>query len=179
MKINAFKLPLLAMLVLPFLGCEKDDDNGPDNEQELITKVTLTFTGGGAALPFSLEDKDGDGGLAPTIDEIKLKPNTDYTLAVTFLHTLHTPAEDLTTEVRNESADHLVCFTTSGAMTSPAIQDKDANGKDLGLSSTLKTGAVGNGTLKIVLKHKPDKSNANACSTGETDVEATFTVKVQ
>lgn len=179
MKINALKLPFLAMLVLPFLGCEKDDNNGPDNEQELITKVTLTFTGGGETLPFSLEDKDGDGGLAPTVQEIKLKPNTDYTLAVTFLHTLHLPEEDLTVEVKNESADHLVCFTASGAMASPVIQDKDSNGKDLGLSSTVKTGAAGTGTLKVTLKHEPDKNSANACSTGETDVEATFNVKVQ
>jgi hypothetical protein len=181
MKINALKLPLLAMLVLPFLGCEKDDDNGngPDNEQELITKVTLTFTGGGQTLPFSAEDKDGDGGKAPVIDNITLKANTDYKLAATFSHTLHTPAEDLTIEVKNESNDHLVCYVATGAMTSPAIQDKDSAGKPLGLESTFKTGAAGAGTLKITLKHKADKSNANACGTGETDVEATFNVTVQ
>ena len=179
MKINALKLPLLAMLVLPFLGCEKDDDNGPDNEQELITKVTLTFTGGGQTLPFSAEDKDGDGGKAPVIDNIVLKANTGYSLATTFLHTLHSPVEDLTIEVKNESTDHLVCYVATGAMTSPAIQDKDSAGKPLGLESTFKTGAAGAGTLKITLKHKADKSNANACGTGETDVEATFNVTVQ
>ncbi|MBK7870006.1 MAG: hypothetical protein IPJ74_04585 [Saprospiraceae bacterium] len=64
-------------------------------------------------------------------------------------------------------------------MPSPTIQDMDENGKPLGLVSTLKTGAAGNGTLKISLKHEPDKDAANACNTGETDAEQTFNVVIK
>ncbi len=179
MKINALKLPLLAMLVLPFLSCEKDDDNGPDNEQELITTIALTFTGGGQTVTFTAVDKDGDGGSAPIIQNINLKANTDYTLSISFLDESKTPSEDITTEVKAESNDHLVCYAATGAMVSPIASDKDAGGKTLGLESSFKTGAVGAGTLKITLKHEADKSNANACATGETDAEATFNVSVQ
>ena len=179
MKINALKLPLLAMLVCSFLSCEKDDDNDPDNEQELITTVALKFTGGGQTVTFTAVDKDGDGGAAPVIQNINLKANTDYTLSVSFLDESKTPSEDITTEVKAESKDHLICFAATGAMVSPLASDKDTAGKTLGLESAFKTGAAGAGTLKVTLKHEADKSNANACGTGETDAEATFNVTVQ
>ena len=179
MKINALKLPLLAMLVLPFLSCEKDDDNDPDNEQELITTIALKFTGGGQTVTFTAVDKDGDGGSAPVIQDVVLKPNTDYALSISFLDESKTPSEDITTEVKAESNDHLVCYAVTGAMVSPQTSDKDAAGKTLGLESAFKTAAAGAGTLKVTLKHEADKSNANACGTGETDAEATFNVKVQ
>lgn len=179
MKINALKLPILAMLVIPFLGCEKDDDNDPDNEQELITTISLKFTGGGETKTFTAVDKDGDGGAAPVIQGITLKANTDYTLSVSFLDESKTPSEDITTEVKTESNDHLVCYAVTGAMVTPNTSDKDAAGKTLGLESSFKTGAAGAGTIKVTLKHEADKSNANACGTGETDAEATFNVTVQ
>lgn len=179
MKINALKLPILAMLVIPFLGCEKDDDNDPDNEQELITTISLKFTGGGETKTFTAVDKDGDGGAAPVIQDITLKANTDYTLSVSFLDESKTPSEDITTEVKTESNDHLVCYAVTGAMVTPNTSDKDTAGKTLGLESSFKTGAAGAGTIKVTLKHEADKSNANACGTGETDAEATFNVTVQ
>lgn len=179
MKINALKLPILAMLVLPFLSCEKDDDNGPDNEQELITTIALKFTGGGQTVTFTAVDKDGDGGSAPVIQNINLKANTDYTLSVSFLDESKSTSKDITTEVKAESNDHLICFAATGAMVSPQASDKDAGGKTLGLESSFKTGANGAGTLKVTLKHEADKTDANACGTGETDAEATFNVTVQ
>lgn len=179
MKINALKLPILAMLVLPFLSCEKDDDNGPDNEQELITTIALKFTGGGQTVTFTAVDKDGDGGSAPVIQNINLKANTDYTLSISFLDDSKSPGEDITTEVKAESNDHLICYAATGAMVSPLASDKDTAGKTLGLESAFKTGAAGAGTLKVTLKHQADKSSANACGTGETDAEATFNVAVQ
>ncbi|AEE49249.1 hypothetical protein [Haliscomenobacter hydrossis] len=179
MKIHFLLMPLLAFMGLALLSCEKDDDNGPDNEQELITTISLKFTGGGQTLTFTAEDKDGDGGSAPVIQAITLKANTDYTLSVSFLDASKTPTEDLTTEVKTESNDHLVCYEATGAMAAPQIQDTDAGGKPLGLESKFKTGAAGAGTFKITLKHEADKSSASACSTGETDAESTFNVTVQ
>lgn len=185
MQLNSIKLLrlfyvfMLGSTLLFTVGCDKDDDEEPTNEQELITTVTLTFTPtSGSAIVATAKDLDGAGGNAPTIQAINLKSNTDYTLAVAFADESKSPAEDITEEVEEESNEHLVCLVASGAMPTPTIQDKDAAGKDLGLKSKFKTGAAGAGTLKITLKHEPDKSSANACSTGETDVEQTFTVTI-
>jgi hypothetical protein len=179
MTLISFKWSTLAILGLAVFGCEKDNNSGPDNEQELITTVALKFVGGGQTLTFTAEDKDGDGGQAPIIQPIALKANTDYALTVTFLDASKTPALDITVEVKKESNAHLVCLANTGAMVAPLPQDKDAAGNTLGLENTLKTGAAGSGTLRVTLKHMPTKSSPNACGTGETDAEATFNVTVQ
>ena len=174
-----FYVVLTFFSVFYFFSCEKDQVGGPDNEQELITTVRLTFTLPGQSLVFNAKDTDGDGGLAPVIDAVSLSANTTYGLKVEFLDESKTPAVDFTSEVREEGADHLVCFTASGSAPAPSDLDKDANGKALGLMSTAKTAAAGSGTLKVTLKHLADKSKSNACSTGETDAEVTFNVTVK
>ena len=178
MKKNLFFLLLLFAGSIWMTACEKDKDASPDNEQELITTIRLTITGGGATQTFNAADKDGAGGLAPVIDQVNLKPNTDYTLSVQFLDESKTPAGNITAEVETESDAHLICYAASGAMPLPAVTDKDKNNKPLGLKSSFKTGAAGTGSLKVTLKHEADKNNATPCSTGETDAEATFSVSV-
>lgn len=162
-------------------SCEKDDDNDADNEQELITTVILTFTSTGGSVSFSAKDLDGDGGSAPVVENIELNPNTDYVLTVAFLDESKTPVENITEEVEEESNEHLVCFSVSGtALPAPTIQDKDDNNKPLGLVSAFKSGASSaTGKLKVFLKHEPDKNAANACTTGETDVEQEFNVTIK
>lgn len=172
-----FKWAILGTLLLT-VACEKDKDNAPNNEQELITTVRLRFTNGSNTLVFNARDTDGDGGLAPVIDPIRLAPNTPYNLEVSFWDESKTPAVELTAEVRNEGTDHLICLTASGALPDPINPDKDANGKPLGLNSQLTTAATGNGTLKVILKHLPNKLGTAPCSTGETDVETTFQVTI-
>ncbi len=184
MKTKYRKLLATFVLLIPAIlftttSCDKDDDDAPDNEQELITTIQLTFTGGGNVITATAKDLDGDGGNPPVVQDIQLAANTDYALTVAFLDESKTPAENLTEEVEEESNEHLVCLVGSGAIPSPAVQDTDDNGKPLGLASTLKTGAAGNGTLKVSLKHEPDKNNANPCNTGETDAEQIFNVIVK
>ncbi len=175
-----FLTTLFILSTFLFTACDKDDD-GMDNEQELITTVQLTFTdGAGASLVFNVKDLDGDGGNPPVADEIKLKANTSYTLSVKFLDESdpsHT--HDITEEVKEESDEHLVCFTSSGAMSAPVATDTDTNGKPLGLQNSLTTGSAGSGSLTVSLKHEPDKSAATPCSTGETDAEVTFPAVVE
>ena len=80
---------LLLGVSLSFVQCkDSGDDVEPDDENELITSVTLKFTEQGTSnvTSFSYKDADGDGGNAPTkFDEITLKPNTTYTLAIELL----------------------------------------------------------------------------------------------
>ncbi len=180
MKKAKFLFAIIALNGFFFTACDKDDDHG-HTEQELITTVKLTFTEvGGGSSEFTVKDVDGDGGNPPVADKITLKANTAYTIGVAFLDESeagHT--HDLTTEVAAENTAHLVCFTATGAAAEPIIGDVDSDGKPLGLESALTTGNVGTGTLKVVLKHEPDKSASAPCSTGETDVEVTFEVGIE
>lgn len=173
-------LPLFAFVILLSSACNRDDDDSNPNEEELITSVILTFTApGGASTSFSFKDTDGDGGADPVVQNITLAAGTTYDLDVKFLDESN-PAdvEDITVEVEEESADHLVCFTTEGGVPQPTIDDTDGNGKPLGLSSKVITTTAGTGKLTVILKHQADKNAAAPCSTGDTDVEATFNVTV-
>jgi hypothetical protein len=166
---------------LLFTSCDQDDDEGEGTEQEVITTVLLNFTDGdGNVTTFSFRDTDGDGGNAPVIDEIMLAANTEYKLDIEFKDESNPDdVKDITEEVEEEALEHLVCFGVSGVVDIPVTLDTDSAGNALGLENQLTTTAEGNGTLTIVLKHEPEKDNADACNTGETDVEATFSVRVQ
>ncbi len=180
MKNLKFILALLAINAFLFTACDKDDDN-THNEGELITTVTLTFTEvGGGSTEYSVKDLDGDGGNPPVADAITLKANTAYTIGVAFLDESeagHT--HDLTEEVLAESTEHLVCFETTGAVSTPIVGDFDSDGKLLGLESALATTDAGTGSMNVALKHTPDKSATDPCSTGDTDVDVTFEVTIQ
>ena len=166
---------------LLWTGCEKDDDEGPDNEEELITTVRLTFTdGAGNSSVFNFSDTDGIGGNPPVAEDIILAPNTAYVLSMEFLDESNpTDVADITEEIKAEATEHLVCFDFAPPISAITRIDQDGDGKPLGLESDCTTGDAGSGALTVSLKHQPDKANANPCSTGETDVEATFEVIVQ
>lgn len=169
-----------AILVLS-ASCLKDDAPDGPSDQELITTVVVAFTdGAGMVSTFEFADLDGPGGLPAVKDEINLKANTNYGLVVTFFDNsdIANPV-NITEEVLEEAEEHQVCYEVTGAVGTPVIIDKDANNKPLGLGATLQTGTAGTGSLKIILKHEPDKNAANPCSTGETDVEVSFNVVIQ
>lgn len=175
-------LSFFALTILTvFSACEKDDDDGPDNEEELITRVSLLFTDNtGATYTFEASDPEGDGLTPDEIDEVQLPANTDLTLAVSFWNDAASGGpENITIEVAEESLAHLICFEVSGAMAKPIITDKDEAGDPLGILSSFTTGTAGSGTLEVRLKHEPDKAATSPCTTGETDVEVTFDVSIQ
>lgn len=175
---NKLTLLFLALFTLTFTACD-DDEGVMMNDQELITTVRLTFTAGGSDLTFSVADPDGDGGNAPVIDEVKLAENTEYVVKVEFLDESD-PAdvEDITLEVAEENLDHLVCYTGTGVPV-PTGLNTDSSGDLLGLTGLYTTTGAATGSLRVVLKHLPDKAAADACATGETDVEVTFPVVVE
>lgn len=176
-----FWQPLTVILCALFVFSSCDDDDGISNPQELITTVTMSFSASGSGdVEFSVSDPDGDGGNSPQADTIKLQPATTYEFSIKFLDE-QDPAQiqDLTPEIKNENTDHLICFESSGALSVPIATDTDANGKPLGLTGTVTTSNSGTGSLKVSLKHMADKNGSLPCSTGDTDVEVTFPVKVQ
>jgi hypothetical protein len=193
---------LCASLLFLVPACGGDDDGG-GNENEVITTVVLTFTpaAGGAPLTFEVDDPDGDGGAAPTIDPISL-PAGSYTLRVGFQNRLETPAEDIGEEVSDEAAEHQI-FLTGTAVNGPATNqasaplthayaDTDTNGLPVGLANTI-TAATGSGNLTVTLRHMPPvndtavktanvamqvRSGGIASIGGSTDVSVTFPVTV-
>lgn len=200
MSIRALCLPLLILV-----ACDDVKETGePENENEVITTVTLDFTpdAGGDALSFSWSDPENDG--SPVIDDISL-PQGGYTLSVSFLNALEEPAEDITVEVQDEGDQHQVFYTGSAvqgpatgdnasAVIEHAYADTDGNGLPVGLDNTVTTLAAGSGDLVVTLRHMPPESGeavktAEAAETvaaegmsgigGDTDVEVTFSLTVE
>ena len=166
---------------LLWTGCQKDDKTPPADEPELITTVVLNFTApNGSSISFKFTDPDGDGGNPPTSEDITLDANTTYQLDIEFKDESNAnDVVDITQEVKEKAEAHLICFAASGVLDIPVTLDTDGNGAPLGLKTELMTGQTGNAALSVVLKHEPDKSAADACNTGETDVQAEFAVVVQ
>jgi hypothetical protein len=185
MRKQIFALSLLGAVSLT--GCIDDNEPDPVNEEELITTVRLTFTGPtGQAEIFSFEDLDGDGPQAPIITSDTLKDSTVYRLGVEFLNATETPPESITAEVLAEGDEHQVFFQVSQSLNlSVSYNDTDVNGAPIGLLNNVITNANSNGTLKVTLRHEPNKSAAGvpngdiSNAGGETDIEVTFNVVIE
>lgn len=173
---------LLAGAVLT--GCKKDD-KAPENEEELITTVKLTFVEVGNTSntsTFTFKDADGPGGAAPTVNQqINLAPNKQYNCTIAVLNESKTPAEDITAEIIAEANDHQFYYTPNGVNITINGLNNDPLGRPLGVTSVWTTGAAGAaGTVKVTLKHKPGtKGTSDPVTLGETDIEIDFAARVQ
>lgn len=176
---------LLLVAVLLFSQCDTEDPE-PENEEELITTLEMTFSpvGGGADVVFSVFDEDGDGPAAPEYTNGTLEADTEYNVAIEVRN--DEEGEDITAEVREEDAEHQFFFgTTSGLNLEFAYDDADDNGNPVGLSTIFRTGAASSGSLQVELRHEPDKSadgvaNGNPTNAGgETDIQVTFDVVIE
>ena len=175
------------------LNIEED----PNEEEEVINQVVLTFTpdGGGDAITATWFDADGDGVGNPTIDDIDLAPNTTYEMAITLTNTLEDPDEDITAEIEEEDDEHMFFFAfTADVFTNPAgdgnvdnrddalvYNDEDENGLPVGLSTNWTTGAAASDAeFRVVLKHQPGLKTATSDATvGGTDIDIEFTLNIQ
>ena len=190
---NKMKFYALALITaLTFSSCTKDDVTPePVNEEELITTVTAIYTpeGGGTAITLQYKDLDGEGANAPVITVSgNFEKNKTYNGAVTFKNELANPTDDITIEVIEEGDEHQVFYQKTGTLNAftygTASSNFDKNGKPLGLQSVFTTTGAASGTLKITLRHEPNKSAANVASGditnagGSTDAEVTFTISV-
>lgn len=174
-------LASFSLSVLLLTGCRSDTNNEPDNEQELITTVELTFQAQGMAPVTAIwNDTDGPGGNAPTIDTIRLEAGVSYELTIGFFDRSNPlDEENITEEIRTEADEHLVCYSVpDNLLTVPVITDTDDNGQPLGLRSNLGTLSEGQGSFGVRLIHEADKDAASPCTTGETDAEVSFPVVV-
>ncbi len=183
-----FKTILATMFVATLLvtSCKKGDPVIP-NEEEVITTLiyTLTPNGGGSDIVLSFRDLDGDGGNAPVITGGTLATNTTYSGVLKLMNEQEDPAENTTDEIWEENKDHEFFFQSTISGLSVSYDDQDADGNPVGINTTLTTVDAGSGTLKITLRHQPNKFAEGASegditnAGGETDIEVTFDVDVQ
>lgn len=181
-------------------GCS-DDDPKKEDTPELITEATLTFTpvGGGSTVTATATDPDGEGVQDLTVDgPIDLLTNKSYTLTIELINGLADPSDaeyDITAEVQEESHEHMFFFAwTNNVFSDPAgngnvdtraddvnYNDEDDNGLPLGLNTRwTSVASAATGTFRVILKHQPDlKSATSTSSTGESDLDITFTINVQ
>ncbi len=182
-------LALFLSTSLLITSCSKDDAPTPVNEEELITTVEITLTGGGQTITLISKDLDGDGPGAPVITPVggaTLVAGTTYTGTTTFLNESISPAEDITEEVSAEGADHQIFYELPATLGTINYDDVDANGKPIGLEFTLVAAATGaSNNLTVTLIHLPNKSavgvaNGNMTNAGgATDATVRFPVTVQ
>lgn len=187
------KYPALTILIAATIfGCKPEDNDPiapapPVNEEEVITTIILSFAGQAGATDKELRftDADGDGGGAPVLDLDTLQADANYNVSATLLNETADPVDTISNEVLGEGVDHQLFFQTAGANITFAYADADANGNPIGLQTTTTTGAVSMGTLKVTLRHEPNKSGAGVSSGditnagGETDVEVEFPVVIE
>jgi hypothetical protein len=177
-------LPLALVTILTFTSCDNDAEEV--NEEEVITTVTTTLTSGTTIITLTSKDSDGDGPIAPVVTVSgDLKASTKYTGATSFWNEIANPAEDITSEVAAEGDEHQVFYQAPATIGAFTYKDTDKNGKPIGLSFELQTGAAAaNGNLTVTLRHLPNKSAAGvatgdiANAGGATDALVTFPIKV-
>lgn len=180
---NSIISSILTISILVFTySCKKDDHNHGDHDS--INKVTMELTSASGNLTLSFEDKDGDGGMAPTIFGGSLKGNTTYT-GVIRLYSYHdNQYEEKTSEILSEGTKHQFFFSSTVAGISFNYTDKDSTNNPIGLASTVKTIGSGTGVIKVILRHEPNKLAAGVASGdatnagGETDAEMEFPITV-
>lgn len=176
-------LALALITSLSFTSCN-DDDNAPVNEEEVITTVTITFTGGGQIVTLKSRDLDGDGPNAPVLtQEGVFAANTTYSGTISLLNELVTPADNISTEVVEEDTEHQFFYQTTGNDVFN-YTSFDVNGKPLGDTFTFTTGTAGTRSLRFVLRHELNKNGENVANNDQTnaggsiDLDVTFGVTI-
>ncbi|MGB0788492.1 MAG: type 1 periplasmic binding fold superfamily protein [Marinirhabdus sp.] len=178
-------LSTLFTVTLLFMACSKDDGSlEPVNEEEVITTITVTLAPNGDGTPITLQmrDLDGDGPNAPVVAiSGNLTTGVTYNGTIVLLNETEDPAQNITTEIEEEAAEHQFFYTIgSGLDVTAMYANFDENGNPLGTQFTLTAGAKSSGALTFTMRHQPTKPNTGLGDAGgETDIAATFNVMVQ
>lgn len=179
-------LMLIAVVTsgLLFHACKKDETavSPPVPGNEFLTTVQLIVVNAADATDTKtvqvkqLPDQPIDYSKAT----LNLKANSTYNVSVKFLDETTTPAGDVTEDIYARRNYHLICFTVGGGANLTVVRtDLDTNTPALqvGLQDKFTTGAAGNGTLNVRLRHQPNAKNGD-CDPGSSDADVDFTVNV-
>lgn len=177
-------LSIIAGIVL-LAGCS--DDPEITNEEEVITKITVTLnTAGGTPVVLGWSDTNLNSIVDPAeiTSSGALLASKAYTATIELLNESADPVINVSDEVREEGEDHIFCFTATNVNIAFSGFSTDANGQQLGLTSTWTTGAASTGTVTIKLWHQPGFKTGSCPlpgdpGIGETDVDIDFNVQIQ
>ena len=178
----------LLLLAGTFTACDSTEpEDGGAGEEELITRIVLTLTGGGNTVTATANDPDGDGVDIQT-ETLTLTSGVTYTGTIDlFNDTADEPGEmDIGAEVSEERDEHQLFYTyeaTQGGAdrVEVTVTDQDSNGLPVGLTFqvTVTGGDAAAGTLNVVLSHYDDQPKDGTTRSDETDVDVTFPVVIQ
>ncbi|MFD2201109.1 hypothetical protein [Shivajiella indica] len=192
---NIKPLLLLFAIVFVFSSCSSDDPV-PENEEELITDVTLIFTELdennnpiGTPLEFKASDSQGlELGSSPTIETIALNTGKKYLLEIELFNSVEN--EDITEEILEEADEHQFFFLGTAFISSPVLtytyDDEDLNGNPVGLRGFVQVSPApgfNNAQFRLILRHDLNKDFTGANNPnwenfvqagGETDLDITF-----
>jgi hypothetical protein len=181
------QLSIIAFIAV-IASCKKDDDQPsiPQpivNEPESITSVELQFTSvdGISSFTAKWDDPDGLGGNEPLIDTIQLDSGVTYNVEVSFLDRSSGTSVDLTSEIEEEAAEHIICYALDVSTENTleiASTDSDGNYR-IGLKTQWQAKSLTSGELTLTLKHQPDGIKNGTCEPGETDVEVLFPLSIE
>lgn len=194
MKFIAYPTLVLATALLA-TACSDDDTPTPENEEEGITRVTMSFSDGTNTQTIAWSDPDGDAGPQEPVftpESLSLEANTTYTLSLDLENTL--AGESINEEIEEEAGEHMFFFAWDDELFSDpegngnidnrsdavTYLDFDDANQPLGLQTEWTTGeANAEGSLQIVLKHQPDIKSATSESTeGGTDLDISVPLKI-
>jgi hypothetical protein len=187
----------LVFVSLAFFSCESEKPE-KENEEEVITDVTLSFTEiNSAGIPvgtkFSFKASDPQGialGSAPTIDKVNLMRGKNYRMEITVYNAIE--KEDITKEILAEGDEHQFYFLGSAFVGSPplVIVYDDPTGQLIGLRTKVSVSAttgLSSAIMRIILRHSlnknfPGASNPNFQNYdqagGETDLDISFPLEI-
>lgn len=185
-RINLILSSVLLLSALGLVSCEDEVPEIP-NPDELITTFIyiLTPENGGDNVVLSFEDLDGEGGNPGSYLTEPLPANTTFTGVIQALDKTQSPIEEITPEIAEEDAEHQIFFSPDGVSLTITYDDMDDAGNPVGLATKVTSGDAGTGTLKVTLRHEPEKDAAGVASGditnagGSTDVEVDFPIVIQ
>ena len=170
------KLFLSLVVFIGFLGCKKEPDVLPTDDNELITTVELVFTDpANVAHSFKFRDIDGDSRTKPeAFDTLILVRNTDYMVSIYVGDESKGALEDITEGIKEESDVHLFVYRPNPiSLLAIQITDTDKNALPVGLKAKAKTQYFpGSGSLQVLLKHQPPL-NGKVVKTGDEEAGST------
>jgi hypothetical protein len=169
-----------------FISCSANDD-GPVNEEEVITTLIATFVpeDGGETVVLTYRDlEDGNPAFLPAVGIFEV--GKTYTATLSLLNELVNPVENITEEIEEEGDKHQFFFSASQGVGTFAYLDQDEDGNPIGLSFLFTAGNTPTtGTMTIILRHEPNKNATGVAqgnitnAGGDTDIEVTFNVALQ
>lgn len=181
------QLILVLLVAITFTSCKKDKNpivpaQPPANEEEVITTLVLTFTDvqSNEEYVFRFTDLDGDGGNAPDLLVDELPGNRSFYVFISLLNESVSPVQNISNQIAEELEQHQFFFQTTGVNLTMSYADEDANMHPVGLINNSTSLSPSSGTLKVTLRHSPDKgapgvSNGDITNAGgDTDIEVIF-----